>query len=617
MAKNGVEVAKAYVTIVPSMQGSQSQIEKDLLNQTAPAAEKAGKSSGGSFGKGLANGVKKVAGIATAVTGVVAGSGAALFGAANSVASYGDNVDKMSQKMGMSAKSFQTWDFVMQHCGTSIESMKAPMKTLATAAVNGSDAFDKLGISQEQIASMSQEELFGAVISGLQNVDNETERTALAGKLLGKGATELGALLNMSASETEEMKQQAQDLGIVMSDDAVKSSAAFKDSLQNLTQSVGGAKNSLIGQLLPSITNVMDGITGLVTGQEGAQEQLSVGISQFVGNLVTLLPQAVTVIQSIFQGLLIAMPELLTGLLTGIVTVLPGVISTLLQILPSLIETIGSMMATIAERSADLISPIIDALPDLIISVVNTIIKNLPAMVNGLVKLVTMISQKLPQIITALIDALPNTIGLLVSALIKCTPQLISAGIQLTIGLVKALPQIISSLIKAIPQIISEIVSAFEPMINKVKNVAGDVIKGFWQGINDKVSWLTDKIKSFCNGVTDKLKKFFKIGSPSKVMADEVGQWLGAGVAIGFEDSMLHSADEMAESIPTSFDAQIGAATTSAKASSTLADGATGYSASPVTINVYGAPGQDINALANIIMEKIQTATTRKAAAYA
>ena len=94
----------------------------------------------------------------------------ALVAATRDVAAYGDGIDKMSQKMGMSASAYQEWDSVMRHSGTSMETMKASMKTLANAAETGNEAFEKIGLTQEQIASMSQEELFEATISGLQNV---------------------------------------------------------------------------------------------------------------------------------------------------------------------------------------------------------------------------------------------------------------------------------------------------------------------------------------------------------------------------------------------------------------------------------------------------------------
>jgi hypothetical protein len=94
-----------------------------------------------------------------ALGGAVMAAGGTMVAASGNVAQYGDQIDKMSQKMGLSAEAYQEWDAVMQHSGTSMEAMKASMKTLANAAETNSAAFGELGISQEQLASMSQEEL--------------------------------------------------------------------------------------------------------------------------------------------------------------------------------------------------------------------------------------------------------------------------------------------------------------------------------------------------------------------------------------------------------------------------------------------------------------------------
>jgi phage-related protein len=71
----------------------------------------------------------------------------------------------------------------------------------------------------------------------------------------------------------------------------------------------------------------------------------------------------------------------------------------------------------------------------------------------------------------------------------------------------------------------------------KIKSIGSDIVSGLWNGINNKVQWLKDKIKSFVGDVTEWLKKFFKIGSPSKLMANEVGKWLPEGIAVGITDN--------------------------------------------------------------------------------
>ena len=181
------------------------------------------------------NAVKVAGGVAAAgmavVTGATIAGTKAFVDGVSSVAQYGDNIDKMSQKMNLSAEAYQEWDFIMQHCGTSMSSMQTSIKTLSTAAEKGNEAFETLGITQEQIANMSGEELFASTITALQGVEDETQRTYLTSQLLGRGATELGALLNMTAEETAEMKQQAHDLGGVLSNETVKDAARFQDSL--------------------------------------------------------------------------------------------------------------------------------------------------------------------------------------------------------------------------------------------------------------------------------------------------------------------------------------------------------------------------------------------------
>ena len=249
---------------------------------------------------------------------------------ANEVADYGDNVDKMSQKMGLSAESYQEWDAVMRHSGTTIETFKSGMKTLATAVENGNEAFDKLGLSQERISSMSQEELFSETITALQNVQNETERTYLASQLLGKGGTELGALLNTSAEETQRMKERVHELGGVMSDEAVKDSAKFKDSLQDLETAISGIKRGIFTNALPGLTEVMDGLTKVFTGESGGQEQFLKGIDDTINSFSGLENKVAELAEKL--------APLLEKALSGAGKVAAAVITPMLKRIPSIIS---------------------------------------------------------------------------------------------------------------------------------------------------------------------------------------------------------------------------------------------------------------------------------------
>jgi hypothetical protein len=270
-----------------------SEYEKQL--QGAGEKTKSFASSGfETFKSYAAVGVKSLA----AVGGAAAGAGTALFSAVGKVASAGDNIDKMSQKLGMSATAYQEWDAIMRHSGTTIDVMQASMKTLASAAETSKDAFNELGLSQEKIASLSQEKLFAETIKALQNVEDDTRRTYLAGQLLGRGATELGALLNTSAEDTEKMRREVHKLGGVLSDDAVKASAKYQDSLQDMQTAAKGLLRGAIAKAMPSITNAFQKLGKYISGPDGKKiqkqiagiiETLAKGATRAIPRLLSLL----------------------------------------------------------------------------------------------------------------------------------------------------------------------------------------------------------------------------------------------------------------------------------------------------------------------------------------
>lgn len=218
------------------------------LNETKNSAGRIGGMIGSKMGLALAGA------ITTAVAGI---SFASLI---SKTTQLGDTIDKMSQKMGMSTQAYQEWDYIMQICGSDIESLKMSMKTLASSAETSKDALSELGISQEQLANLSQEDLFALVISRLQQVTDTTKRTYLAGQLLGRGATELGALLNQSSQQTEALRQNFYALGGAMSQTAVSNSAQLADAMTDVKMSLRGIYNTIAETILPTITRAINGI---------------------------------------------------------------------------------------------------------------------------------------------------------------------------------------------------------------------------------------------------------------------------------------------------------------------------------------------------------------------
>lgn len=513
------DIAKAYVQIIPSAEGISGNIANVLDGEASKAGASSGKTFGASFGGAIGTGLK-VAGAAAGVAAAgVAALGKTIVSNAKETAAYGDNVDKLSQKIGISAEAFQEWDYVFSQNGADIGILESGMKKLSNTvsdAAGGSksavEKFKSLGLSIEDLSGLSQEDIFGKVIEQLQAMPEGAERTAIASDLLGRSAMELGPLLNQTAQDTEALKEQAHALGMVMSDDAVKQSAAFTDAMDNMSRAMMGAKNSIVGNLLPGLTEITNGFANLVAGNEGATDQLKSGftslaqsitaaipsvvsgataiveavasvapeiittlgsslltaLSQLSGSLSGVIPQVITAITSILPQLVQVGLEIITQLAIGIAQALPSlttnitdvvlqIIDILIQNIPMFLDAGMQLLLGLADGLLQSIPMIVDRIPELVQALVDALIAGMPILIDGTIQLVQGIAEAMPEIITAIVDVLPEIINTIVEALPVMLPALIEGCVQLVVALAAAWPQIIQALIDALPQIVEAI----------------------------------------------------------------------------------------------------------------------------------------------------------------
>lgn len=645
------------------MNDSEVRIGTELdTSQAEKQSEKLGKSLAKNIGGGAKTAIKGVAAIGTtmvAAGGVAVGS---LVKMAKATAETGDHIDKMSQKIGMSAEAYQKWDYVARISGTSIDGLKMGFKTLTNTidkANKGNaeavDKFKQVGVSMDDLKNKSREQIFEDTIKGLQNMKDETERSALANKLLGRAGMELGPMLNSTNADLDKLMKTAEDYGMIMSDKAVKASAQFQDSVTTMQMTMQGMKNRMMAEFLPALTQVTDGLALVFKGdvgegskkmEEGIQglvdkitealpKLLKVGGSiikgiaqSIINNLPQIVDMGVTIFQNLIQGLTEAIPQIvsmlptiLKSILDGIIQILPTITSFIPSLVTSLIEMLKEAVPILIEQLPTILTQLINGLfdalesfydnapqliemgvnfvlglanaileaipllierlPTLIQKMVDYVVSSLPIIINGIIQLVVGIVKALPKIIVALVKAIPKIIKSVIKGLIEALPQLIQGCITLVIELVKNLPTIIIELIKAIPTIIADLIKAFiegvpqmvEGLIKFVKNVVTngpkivaslfkkiptliikivkkfgkmgeemltvgkDIVTGIWKGIKNAGKWLWDKIGGFCDDIVDGFCGFLGIGSPSKVMRDEVGYWMGEGIYEGFKKS--------------------------------------------------------------------------------
>ena len=99
-----------------------------------------------------------------------------------------------------------------------------------------------------------------------------------------------------------------------------------------------------------------------------------------------------------------------------------------------------------------------------------------------------------------------------------------------------------------IKNIVIAVVDTIKSLPGKMISIGFDIARGIGNGITSGITWLKNKIREFVGNVTKFIRKMFKIGSPSKLMSDEVGQWLPKGIAVGIEantDSVDDAMEDM------------------------------------------------------------------------
>lgn len=425
-------------------------------------AEKSASKLGGTLKSAIGKSAKiAVAGVAALGASVTAASGA-MVKSAMDTADYGDRVDKMSQKIGMSTKSFQEWDFVLQQNGSDISGLRAGMKTLSNAANKNNEAFKKLGISQKELKSLSPEQLFERTVEQLQKMPDSTERTALATTLLGRSATELKPLLNQTAEATKELKEQANEYGMVMSEKAVKASATFNDSLNKMKQSFRGAKNGILADLLPAMTKVTDGMAKLFKGDMSGVDDITKGIDEISTQIQKKLPSIIE-----------AGGKLIGAIGRGIIKNIPTLISTVGSMLPKIIAKFGQMIPKVFDYVSKLISKGLamvfgkdtsNSFKTFANSIKNNLVKAFELVKNIVQKFI----QAIAPFVTTILDLASYIFPALVSVLefvsrnFEALKNVLIVVLSIWIGM--KVVAVISALFSALPAIISAVTAAFEAM---------------------------------------------------------------------------------------------------------------------------------------------------------
>lgn len=515
----------AYVNIIPKAPGISGKME-DLLGG---AANSGGKSAGSKAGSALLGTLGKVVSVA-AVTKIVKDA----FSAGGKLEQSFGGLDTIYGNAAASAK-----EFAMQAASAGISANSYAEQAVSFGAALkmafGGDTGKAMQAANTAIMDMADNSAkMGTDINSVQAAYQgfaKQNYTMLDNLKLGYGGTktEMERLLK-NAEKLSGVKYDINNLGDVY--DAIH---VIQGELGLTGVAADEAKTTLSGSFNAMKASWENLLAAMTTGQGLEQAMANFGQSagyllqnviRMVGNIAKQLPALLNgFFSTVAPELLPAATNIIKGLLSGITNNLPQLISKGGEILKNLI------------------SGILKALPDLVSTAGTFIPKAINAILAALPQILSTGGEIISTLVSGIIAALPQILMSATKAVIQFAqgiiqnlPKILQAGIQLLGKLASGAVQGISALIGIVPQIFSQFAAAIRN--TDWASVGRSIIDGVKSGISSAAGSLFSSLRSLASQALASAKEVLKIGSPSKVFADEVGKWIPAGISVGIEDNI-------------------------------------------------------------------------------
>lgn len=352
------------------------------------------------IGKASETVAKKTAKLSKAAAAV----GAGLLANAVNSAKSADELKTLSKNTGISTKSLQKMQYASDLVDVSVEDMTGSLRKLTSKMGSDADLFDELGVSIKNVDGTTRDatDVWYDCLEALSKVGNETERDILAQKLFGKSASELSGIIDDGGESLKAYGQEAEEMGLIMSEDAVDAAAALSDQMDK-TKNVISASFLQMGadlaeSLLPMVENLVTWITKAVkwfTSMDGKTQTLILTIA----GLVAAISPVATMISGITTsfGALGTAFELFTSPAGIVVAALAGIVAAGVLVYQNW-DTIKEKASTIWENIKTTITTKFDAAKTTVTGAIDTIKTKLSGIVEGIKGIFDVSNWTLPKI---------------------------------------------------------------------------------------------------------------------------------------------------------------------------------------------------------------------------
>ena len=242
-------------------------------------------------------------GVATALTGMAYKAGLAA-----------DDLNTLSKQSGFSTDTIQKWQYASDLIDVSIDDIigaaRKMEKNMASTSESVTSAWKRLGVGLYDTKGnfRDAEDVFNDTLTYLSLISNETERDTLAMTIFGKSANDLAGIIDDGGAALHELGKQAEDMGLILSQDALDGANKFNDALDKTKAIVTGELLQSGAKLAESLTPALESIVRVVTTVIGAFAKLPSSVQTAIltmalmGATVSPIAKLVSNITGAIQG---------------------------------------------------------------------------------------------------------------------------------------------------------------------------------------------------------------------------------------------------------------------------------------------------------------------------
>ena len=309
-----------------------------------------------------------------------------------------------------------------------------------------------------------------------------------------------------------------------------------------LAPEIASALPTLTNELLPNLVELgVQSISALVQGIQENGDSLAAGALSIVGTLAEGIAELLPMVADTAASLAVSLADGLTESLPNIIPVAIETISTLVENLTENANTVIDagiqIILALGEGLIAALPQLIETVPQIVINIANVINDNAPKLIDAALYLITRLAVGLVQAIPTLVVNIPKIIEAIVAAFMAF--QWLNLGKQLIDGVANGVKKAGESMATAAKNAFSKFKSKItgSEVATELKNIGKYIIDGIVGGIKSSLSKIANVAGKIKDTLLSKLKGLFKIASPSKLMKEEVGAYIGEGIAVGIEES--------------------------------------------------------------------------------